>query len=223
MIDIFNQFREFKSFEAALIHEGDNPQKIFCSINSVENDKITIDASNKKNHAVAVVGDELKLYIYTENGVYTAKSKVLEVDKGLLLTKYVIAHPEDTKHSQRRDYFRADMTVKFNIEATPKDETQKIFLERAETKNICGKGLCYISKHPFPVCKEIKIDLWLDNETIETESILIHSSETTIAGKIKYIHAFNFTTISQRNIDYIVKKCFLHQLELRKQQKDRLV
>lgn len=224
MIDIINQFREFKAFEAVFSHDEKTLQKIHCGVSSVEDDKILIDASNKRNTATASVGDELKLYIYTENGIYTAYSRVLEVDRGLLLTKYTIEYPTETKHSQRRDYYRVNLAVKLNIEAHPKDTTQEKFIESAYTKNICGKGMCYISKYPFPKYYEsIKISLYFDTVTIETEASLVHTTETLIANEIKYIHAFNFTTITRRDTDFIVKKCFMHQLEVRKQEKERLL
>lgn len=220
MADIYNQFKDFKSFEASFVDENNQLQKIFCNVKSIENNKIFIDANNKKNrNIIAKVGDELKIHIYTDNGIYSATSKILLVSQGTSNTEYIIAYPDNSKHSQRREYFRADMQVDFCMKLFQKDSEQEIFTYEGQTKNICGKGMCYISDKPFPEYDLIEIELFFKDRNIITTALLVYSKQILVANKSKYIHAFTFTNISKHNIDLIVKKCFLYQLELRKKQK----
>jgi c-di-GMP-binding flagellar brake protein YcgR len=221
MVDIYEQFRDFKSFEVMFEKENGEPQKLFCNVKNIDNSIFVVESDNKVNKNIhAKVGDELKLYIYTDNGIYSAESKVLGVTKHDKLTEYVIDYPANSKHSQRREYFRAGLCVDFKMDIKlPEGSGSNKHLD-ATTKNICGKGMSYIADKPFIEYESIKIDLLFAEKTIKTSTKLVYSKQIIIANKPKYVHAFTFTDISQREIDFIVKKCFLHQLEMRKQGKD---
>lgn len=220
MVDIYNQFKDFKSFEVTFYDNNNELQKLVCNVKSIENNTIVLVSNNKQNENIfAKAGDELKLYIYTENGVYSATSKVLLANKGLLSTEYIISYPANSKHSQRREYFRADISVDFKMHILGPSESGANIVINSKTKNICGKGLSYVADSSFPEHNSIEINLILDGRNINTLGKLVYSKQIVVAGKPKFVHAFTFTNISQRDIDFIVKKCFLHQLDLRKKQK----
>ncbi len=217
MVDFYNQFKDFKSFEVVFSDTNDELQKLFCTIKSIENNRIIIFANNEKNKNVsAKVGDDLKLYIYTDNGIYSAVSKILLATNGIINTEYVITYPTNSKHSQRREYFRADMLLDFKMEIMINTELNQTSNITGKTKNICGKGMSFVSNKPFPDCDFIQIELRFKEKTITTNAELVYSKQIVVDNRPKFIHAFTFTKISQKNIDFIVKKCFLHQLELRK-------
>lgn len=219
MVDIYNQFKDFKAFEIEFEDESGTQKKLFCSVRSIENDSLVIDADIKKNKGVvASVGTPLRLYIYTDTGIYSATSSVLKVESGLVNVEYVIAYPTDSKHSQRREYFRADMSVKFKADFKPKDEFAETFSIEGKTRNICGKGMSCVVNKIIPECSSINVTLYFDDKKITTNASLVYSTQIISGNNPKFIHAFAFTSISQKEIDFIVKKCFLHQLELRKQQ-----
>lgn len=219
MVDIYEQFRDFKSFEITFEDQNGEHQKLFCNVKNVDNHALVIESDNKHNKNVyADVDDELKLYIYTDNGIYSAESKVIEVTKQDNLTEYVIAYPTNSKHSQRREYFRADLTVDFKMDIKLSEDTT--LQVDSPTKNICGKGMSYIADKPFPEYDSIKIDLFFEEKEIKTAARLVYSKQIIVANRPKYIHAFTFTDISQKDIDFIVKKCFLFQLEMRKKGKE---
>lgn len=223
MADIYDQFKDFKSFEVTFYNDNNELQKIFCNVKSIENSSIIIDTDNAQNNNVfAKVGDDLKLYIYTENGIYSATSKVLLANKGVFITEYIISYPANSKHSQRREYFRADLNVKFkmNVSMTSDSDSSSGFIIESSTRNICGKGMSYITDTPFPEYDVIVIDLFFNEKTINTLAKLVYSKQIVVGNKPKFIHAFTFTNIFPKDIDFIVKKCFLHQLDLRKKQKN---
>lgn len=216
MLDLYNQFKEFKSFEVVFRDKNKKPQKLICSVKSIENNSVILIANNEKNKNVfASTGDELKLFIYTENGIYSAVSKVILATKNLVSTEYVISYPTNSKHSQRREYFRADLSVNFSMEIEQMDSDEKLYIS-AFTKNICGKGMSFISKEPFLDYKAINLVLSVEDKKIHTVADLVYSKPILINNRQHFIHAFTFISISQKNIDFIVKKCFLYQLDLRK-------
>lgn len=216
MVDIYDQFKDFKSFEAVFFNEQNQLLRLFCDVKTIEHDKIIISASNKKNKNVtAKIGDELKIHIYTDNGIYSAVSRVINVSKIGANTEYVITYPSNSKHSQRREYFRADIAVDFKLTSIIAETPVNI---ESKTKNICGKGMCFISDKPFPEHESIEIELFFKERIITTLASLVYSKPIVVGSRPKFIHAFTFTNISKNNIDFIVKKCFLHQLELRKKQ-----
>lgn len=220
MVDIYEQFRDFKSFEMTFENENGEEQKLFCNVKSVDNRALVIEADNKLNKNVhADVNNELRLHIYTDNGIYSADSKILEVTKQDKLTEYVIDYPSNSKHSQRREYFRADLTVDFKMDIKLPEGPEANKLVKATTKNICGKGMSYVADKPFCEYDSIKLDLLFEKE-IKTSARLVYTKQIVVNNRPKYIHAFTFIDISQKDIDFIVKKCFLFQLDMRKKGKD---
>ncbi len=221
MVDIYEQFRDFKSFEMTFTDGNGEEQKLFCNVKSVDNRALIIEADNKLNKKVhADVNDELKLHIYTDNGIYSADSKVLEVTKQDKSTEYVINYPSNSKHSQRREYFRAELTVDFSMDIKLPEDSGANKLINATTKNICGKGMSYVADKPFCEYDSIKLDLLIEEKEIKTSARLVYTKQIVVNNRPKYIHAFTFIDISQKDIDFIVKKCFLFQLEMRKKGKD---
>ena len=217
MNDIYNQFTDFKSFEVVFIDNNGNPQKIFCAVKRIGNDNIVLSSNNEQNKNIfAKTGDELKLHVYTDNGIYSATSKVLNLEKGIINTEYVIVYPTNSKHSQRREYFRADMKVKFKMNVVTNNEKNESFTITSETRNICGKGLSFISNEDFPNYDSAEIELFFDEKIITTSANFVYSKQIVSGNHPKFILAFMFRNISVRDIDFIVKKCFLYQLEERK-------
>jgi len=220
MLELYNHFRDFKSFEVVFVNNERELQKIYCDVKSIEHDRIILLANNQKNKNVrAQVGDEFKLHIYTENGIYSATSRILLASPGVLNTEYVIAYPANSKHSQRREYFRADLLIDFKLEISPKTLARNIIIEGI-TRNVCGKGMSYLSEQTFPDYESIHLTLKFPDKTVETTAMLVYSKQIIIQGKPRYIHAFSFNSISNANIEFIIKQCFFHQLELKKRIKD---
>lgn len=219
MFDLYNQFKDFKSLEFVFQNSKKEPQKVFCTVKSIEPNNIVLCAVNQENKiTLAAVDDEIKLYIYTETGVYSAVSKILSVARGVVNTEYVIDFPTSAKHSQRREYFRADIAVDFHMCVLISEDPEKNLVMDSKTRNICGKGMSFIADSVFPEHEAIEIDMIFPDKTITTAARLVYSKQVFLASRPKFIHAFTFVDISHRNIDFIVKQCFLHQLDMKKKQ-----
>ena len=216
MADIQDQFKDFKSFEVVFHGDDNELQKIYCTVKSIENDHIILNANNEKNKNVeANVDTPLQLYIYTERGIYSSTSEILSVTPGSINTEYVITYPTNSKHSQRREFFRADIAVDFKMSILTEDSHTPLII-KDKTKNICGCGMSYVDSNPFLAHKKIKVELFLEEKTIITSAELVYSKSFHVSGGERFIHAFMFTYIDKKDIELIIKKCFLHQLDLRK-------
>jgi c-di-GMP-binding flagellar brake protein YcgR len=215
MLDIFKQYKDFKAFEIVYYNEDKQPHKILCTLQNIEDDRIVVHADIKKNHsAYARLGDDVQMNIYTELGVYSSMSKILSVEKRTTLTEYVLAYPQYSRHSQRREYFRADIAIKFEMQVTTLEN--RVFNITGVTKNICGNGMCYISDKSFSGYSDIKLRLLFEKKAIDIGAELVYSRPQIINNVCtKFINAFTFNEISEKDTDFIVQQCFLHQLKLR--------
>lgn len=209
--------KNFKSFEMIYEDESHKSKKVVCDIASIENNYIIVTANNIRNNDVVISPDKgIKIYVYTENGIFSANSIVLSSTKGPRSTEYLISYPDDFKHSQRREYFRADLSIDFRMEVKSKSAPEVADVLQAKTRDVCGKGLSFVSEQKISEPISIRINLYFQEKTVETHADLVYSKQIIINAKPHYIHAFYFTDISQKNIDFIVKKCFLYQLECRR-------
>lgn len=218
MVDLYNQFRDFKSFEVVFTQNGEL-QKIFCNVKYIETNSIVIDANNMKNRNIsAKPGDDLKLHIYTDSGIYSATAKVILVTPGMLNTEYVITYPINSRHSQRREYFRADIPVEFSLKlyTEPLQNNTTPIVIKSKARNICGRGLSFVYDKPIEPHYEAQMEIFFPDKTISTFVTLVYSKHFVHDGKPKYIHAFSFVTIQKKHVDFIVKQCFLRQLDNRR-------
>lgn len=218
MPDIFNKFRDFKTFEVSFINKEKELHRLFCTVKSIENNRIVLNANNQTNKNIfAQVGDEIQLHIYTETGVYSAKSRMLLVSKGLISTEYIISYPSHSRHSQRREYFRAEIPVKFKMKVYQNEDINDFFFIEGTTRNICGKGMSYLSDTPLIEASTIETELFFeDNVIVDTMASLVYTQPTVVDGRRTFVNAFVFTNILKKDTEFIIKKCFLHQLDLKR-------
>lgn len=221
MVDMYNQFKDFKAFEATFFDKNHELHKLSCTVKSIDGNRIVISANNQKNRNVfAHPRVELKLSIYTENGVYTGVSRVIHVAKGMFNTEYIITYPSNSKHTQRRQFYRANIAVPFKLKCITDKQTQDYFVIEAKTKNICGKGLSFFSDNIVPDHESADIELHFKEKKIKTSATHVYTTQAPVGPRTKFIHAFTFDTIHQKDCEFIVKKCFLHQLKLIKRNKN---
>lgn len=220
MVDFYNQFKDFKSFEVIFTDDNKILQKLFCNIKRIENDKIILSANNEKNKNVfANIGNELKLHIYTDNGIYSMTSKVINFERTSTNTEYTITYPTNSKHSQRREYLRADIMVEFEMKIIKDDPASTETIISGATKNICGKGMSFVANAPMPSYKSISLTLNFEDKTVKTTADLVYLKQIVVENRPKFIHAFTFTKISQKNVDFIIQKCLQFQLDFKKNTK----
>ena len=209
MADFLDEYKNLKSFEVEFFDEV-YMHRIMCKIKNIEPDKMLIYSENSKTGLTKpIIGTNLTLNVYCENGIYNSISRVLDVDDDGKYTTYAITYPSQNKITQRREYFRANLKIPYTMSVF-RNEKEEVL--NGETINICGKGICIQTNKPFLPYDSISLKLNFKNHSIDTKAEYVYSRTISDNGRPAFHHAFMLTTIQQKDVDYIVGQCFLYQL-----------
>lgn len=148
---------------------------------------------------------EVEINIYAQDGIYNAKSRILSGNCLGEKVFYKLAFPTNIKHSQRREYLRADIETPFHL--LIKDGGEKPVMVESITKNICAKGLCFVSDRLITSYSNLSVELLLDGRVIKTHAELVWSNPVRMENTFKFMTAVMFTDIVQDDMDYIAKQC----------------
>ena len=216
MSDIYQKYEEFKNFEIVFKGHDGEIHKVKGKVHAIESSNITVYASIKNNKFVDIQeGSRVNVYVYTENGIYYSNAKVLFVEKDNTQMIYTLTYPINSKHLQRREFFRADMTLPVTVKIVKDILTGISETWHVRSRDVCGNGVSFVSDKEIKTYEGIFLTLEFPDKVIETAAKLVYTREKEVRGKTYYINALTFTSISPRNIDFIVKKCFLYQLRLK--------
>ncbi len=209
MVDVFEEYKNLKSFEVEFFDET-FMHRIMCKIKNIEAERMLIVSDNKKTGSIKPkVGTNLSLNVYSENGIYNSLSRVLDVQEEEDVTIYAIDFPSQNKVTQRREYFRADLHIPYVMKIARNGKEDVL---EGETVNICGKGICIKNNKPFLPYDNIQVLIKFKNKEISTNAEYVYSRTSAENGKPFFYHAFMLTTIEKSDIDFIVGQCFLYQL-----------
>lgn len=173
----------------------------FCTIYYVENDKLTVFFDNKTE----LPEKEIQINIYSEDGVYSATSRIISSNYLNETTFYMLSFPSNIKHSQRREYLRADIETDFVLSVFLGDEkVNKIF---ASTKNICAKGLAFISEKQMGAYTDLRVELLIADKIIRTKAELVYSNPIRIDNTFKFLTALTFIDITKEEMNFITLQC----------------
>lgn len=134
MVEFFIFIKEHQKVE--LIYNEE--KRVYGTITSVIGDKVTIVTEQKP---VLKKNQEIEINTYSENGIYCGMCKVLDYLFEYKKRTIIISYPQIIKHTQRREYLRADINADFELEVTGDNSRETI---KGKTKNICGKGLSFL-------------------------------------------------------------------------------
>ena len=173
----------------------------FCTIYYVENEEITVFLDTGKDLPEC----EIEINIHAQDGIYNAKSKILSGNCLGEKVFYKLAFPTNIKHSQRREYLRADIEAPFHLFI--KEGEEKPFLLESVTKNICAKGLCFISDRLITSYSNLSVELLVDGRMVKTHAELVWSNPVRMENTFKFMTALTFTDISKTDMDFIAQQC----------------
>ena len=173
----------------------------FCTIYYVENEEITVFLDTGKDLPEC----EVEINIYAQDGIYNAKSRILSGNCLGEKVFYKLAFTTNINHSQRREYLRADIETPFHL--LIKDGGEKPVMVESITKNICAKGLCFVSDRLITSYSNLSVELLLDGRVIKTHAELVWSNPVRMENTFKFMTAVMFTDIVQDDMDYIAKQC----------------
>ncbi len=176
--------------------------RFLCYLEEINKDSIII--SKPKNKHIAfnfTCGQTLELYAYTRGGVFKLNCRL----EAYLENKCKLSLPLSVDNIQRREYIRVNMNVDAIIR--PKPSTNIISL-KTKTKNISAKGLNVLLDQDISRSASLEVSLLFPEKTISTTAKIIRVTPVEIDSKTYYSTSIMFVTISEKEIDFIVKKCF---------------
>lgn len=173
----------------------------FCTIYYVENDKLMVFFDKHTE----LPEKEIEVNIYAEDGIYSATSRILSSNYLNETTFYMLSFPSNIKHSQRREYLRADIETDFALKVMLEGtQVEKII---STTKNICAKGLAFVSDKQMSAYSNLEVDLFLAGKEIQTNAELVYSMPIRVDNTFKFLTAVTFTTISKEEMNFITLQC----------------
>lgn len=127
---------------------------------------------------------------------------------------------------QRRMHFRLEIVLDAAIlpadAADDAEAAEKSEPVRAYTKNISGSGVCLVTEKEFPKYSEIVIELELtDGKQIKAKGIIVRSQMIDVRKGKNYELGVNFTEISKKDQDALIRYIFEQQRLLLKKDKEK--
>ena len=173
----------------------------FCTIYYVENEKLTVFFDKQTE----LPEKEIQINIYAQDGIYSATSRILSSNYLNETTFYMLSFPSNIKHSQRREYLRADIETDFSL--TISFEGTQVDKIISTTKNICAKGLAFVADKQMHAYTNIEVELFLEGKVIRTHAELVYSNPIRVNNTFKFLTAVTFTDISKEEMNFITLQC----------------
>ena len=104
---------------------------------------------------------------------------------------------------------RADIETDFAM--TVEFEGTQVDRIIATTKNICAKGLAFISDKQMNAYTKLDIELFLAGKQINTHAELVYSNPIRINNSFKFLTAVTFTDISKEEMNFITLQCMKYK------------
>ena len=203
MVDFFIFLKEQQRVE--LILDGD--RRIYGVISSVIGDRVTVVTEQKIN---LNKNQSVEINTYSENGVYSGLSKIIDFKWEYKKRIIVIGYPKEIKHSQRREYLRANIKAKIELTVINEEETSLI---KAETKDICGKGISFYYDKPLSQFSKYNVKIKLKSREIVSSCQLVYTRVVIVEMKPKFINAFVLTGITVDDTKFISDACMEFHLK----------
>ena len=191
--------------------------RFYCTFEGVEGNSILV--SNPKNKHVKFNcqnGQLLDLYAYTRGGVFKLKCRLLDYSEKFC----TLSLPMSVDKIQRREYIRVKMKISTIIKLFPATSKNTI---HAESRNISAKGINLLLDTDISKFSKIDLTLLFAEQTIYTNAKIIKIKPVKIGPNTYYDTSLEFISISDKEINFIVKKCFEFEAAQRKKMLDNKI
>lgn len=218
MPDMYDFIKETAPFELEYIDGYDNYNCLNSHVKRVYEDYILIAPPQKNDLSYNLSdGQEVTIIFKTEKGIFSAVSTVIGTQLGLM-SGLKISFPFDTKLTERREFVRVPLALKVEVIKFFDKDCQKSESFHIKTRNISGRGLCYISDRPMSDYYDLlcKIHLESEKEPISVRCDHVYSKKIKINNEKAYLTAFSYADLSNEDTAKLVKACFKYQIDCRK-------
>ena len=207
----YRDFIKGKEKTEILVRTQSDTLRFFCTLDNIISNRIQVSKPINMNASFNFSqGQELEVYIYTKNGILKLNTKLISND----IASCTIEAPDEAKRIQRREFIRVDMQVKVLLKLDNKKTIE------AQTKNISAKGIKINLKEDISKYTRISAKLLFSQGSIETILHPIKIKKISINGKLAYGTSFAFIALTDKETDFIVKKCFEYQAKERRRKLD---
>lgn len=218
MANINNKhIKKGKDFELIIIDKNNVKHGFSSTFLEILNDGYIISAPKYKEEIYALEKDKyINIYLYVEDGIYKYKCKVQQTSADF----YKISLPISSEHSQRREFLRVDMKLNAKVTIEYEHVTKEY---NVISNNISAKGINFnLNEAVYDDWGKIEIEFNIEDRFIKTWADLAYcNKKNTLCGMV-YNVALSFTSITQSDLDFIARACFLSQLKDRQENLKRI-
>lgn len=150
---------------------------------------------------------EVELGFACINGLYTAKTNLINIERQKNYLLFSIRKPEEMEYQQKREYFR--VKIQENAVIIYQNEDEKYTKIPLLTYDISAKGVRLELEQKMIFPEFVTIVIYLDQKQITAKAKYVRFDEEDKILKA----SFQFTEISPSDLDYISRICFKKQLE----------
>ncbi len=217
MPDIYDFIKELATFELEYIDDDDNYHCLVSYIKRLDDDYILISPPQKNKSAFNIPdGKEINIIFKTEKGMLSAVSNIIgtQLDD---MSGLKIRFPYNSQITERREFIRVPLGLRIEIIKFLDNTYKNAETFNIQTRNISGKGLCYLSHSILDNYYDVHCKIWLDDEKepIYTRCDHIYSKKVKINNEKCYLTALSFVEINDEEISKLVKACFRYQIDNR--------
>lgn len=217
MPDIYDFIKELAPVEIEYMDSNDVYHCLNSHIKSLDEDFILVAPPQRNNAAINIPdGQEININFKTENGLYSAASKVIskQLDS---ISGLKVSYPHKSQLLERREFVRVPLNLKVEIIKFLDSTGLNIDKIEVMTRNISGSGLCFVSDKVLDNYYDIHCKIYLEknDEPIYVRCDHLYSKKVKINQERAYLTALSFSGISDEGIAKIVKACFKYQIDHR--------
>ena len=207
MVDFFIFLKEQQKVELIL----DSDRRIYGVVNSVIGDRVSISTEQK---IILKENMPVEINTYSDSGVYSGESKIIDYKWEYKKRVIVVEYPKEIKHSQRREYLRANIKTDFELFIKSGDsEAKKESRINGKTRDICGKGISFYYSKPLSQFSQYSVKIILKDREIFSTCRLVYTKVSIVEGKPQFINAFVLTGITIDDSKFITDECMAFHLK----------
>ena len=205
MNEYLDYIKDAKRIEI-IVRLDNHAERFFCNFIEHRDDCLIFSNPLSKHGKFSCpLGHVVELHVYTSNGVFKLICRFMNYSDGICTGSL----PSDVEKVQRREFIRVNMKINTVITLnTP------VFKKNIKTysRDISARGIKLlldedISKY---TCK-IELSVLFPETIVKTLARIVKISPVVIDSRTYYETSLMFITISEKDIDFIVKKCFEFQ------------
>lgn len=204
-----------KGCKAELVVKNPEGAARFFGTFSGHNDKeIIIEKLRSKEMVFDCSAKQIvELYVYSKNGIFRFECKYIKRSED----NYLFSLPINAEKIQRRQYIRAEIKVKTSLNVYYGGIKKTI---QATSRNISAKGMNLILKENISGCSKIDLTMAFPECSISTVAQIVKINPITIRDEQNYSTSLVFISISEKEMNFIIKKCFEYEAAQRKRMLD---